>query len=484
MGFTLGRQNRGVYGSRTQVPTPQSTNFADRAQRRIDQTAGMVAARAVEAVRVNGHICHVWNRLPRGGVPCSCGGKQAGRVTEMDRDAQDFSPGVEDAIRFDLAHDLQPDGADEPDIGRGISLKLRGNLLSNPAELLDIPSPKHGVPAADAGVDLDASDLSDESNGIGGPIGGESDYTQLQSLGDLLDLVAGGDLNICGICHGTGFVDGFRFVEGQRIVLEANEAQAGVVLSLDGVDVNRSTKPASFNLSRERHYARWSVEIPLCLEVLVVRLYDNNAPVESEFILEGRSGNNAFAVIDAAWLLSVAGQRVDIQVRPREDITGDGFVAFTHVEILLRQRPPVMIQIPQLQSLLNVEYQDPVIYTQFEVEPTIESLHRESVIEVPELGMIFRVTEVTNSKTAKQQVFRIDGQIRAVQPTEKINQMRLSGWRDPQASPFRGLERSQGGLPLGIPTIDDLNPNPALDRGTSDDDLLGGREAPSSTRRS
>jgi hypothetical protein len=234
--------------------------------------------------------------------------------------------------------------------------------------------------------------------------------------------------------------------------LDAASSRPGVNLTISGADINFDTRPFSFNLSDSPDYVLWSLEIPQHLEVPSVRIFDNDK-LTNHFVLEGKlHSGSTWEIASPTWIQSKVGQLVDLRIKLVETLL-EGFAAFTHVEVILRQRDYLRVQIPQLPLNLNMDHSDPVIYTEFELEPTVGALHRESIIELPQSGLLWKVTEATNKQTSKRQVWGVTGQIRVVQPTEKLNQMRLGEIKDSIFYPNRSLERVQGGLQSGLPSI-------------------------------
>jgi len=433
-------------GQRNDNLIPQNRGLAQRAQEKVDQLANTVGRKTVESIRVDGHPIRLWNRQPRGGIPCSCAASDPRRVPdELSPLTPGLAPGMPentpsnlDAVFDDASRRVTP--------GSGLQLKLRNSSVLNMRDEAEVPLPEPEIPTAGS-PELDASPLTDQSVHVDP----EFDDMITGDFADLLGLVSG-DVKVCGLCYGTGFVDGYRYSAGQRIVLESRCLGTNTTMYLNGVDVDESAKPNVFRCNLPNQFVVWKTELPAFIECEGIRVMNNTADVTDAFLIEfqplGISG--WFSVPDPSWINMLAGSWVQFRVSPRNGSLDDAIQVFTHVDIVLRQRDQIYAQMPQIERMLNLDSTEALINTDFEIEPTVSTVYRESLIEYPRRGLLFRITSVVNAETAKGILYGIKGNMRVVQPMEKTNAIRLGEKRDVVQRPFRGIEAVNDGLYAGL----------------------------------
>jgi hypothetical protein len=269
-----------------------------------------------------------------------------------------------------------------------------------------------------------------------------------------------GDYKVCGVCYGTGFVDSYRFCGGMRLALDARTGTIlpNVSITLNGVDIDNTQYPNCFRFNLPSQNVTWTVELPYFINVIRLRVLDNTKDASDKLVIEGFDaldvGGGSWAAIDESWFLGRSSHTVQVRVRPA-DSSLMTILTFTHLELIFQQREAIYVQIPQLQKALNTDQAEAVISTEFELEPTITSLTRESILEVPGQGLLFRIIEVTNKSTSSGSVFGVVGTIRVIQPSEKNNLFRIGSEKDPTLHPYRGNELVQGGIRPTLPVTHD-----------------------------
>jgi hypothetical protein len=404
--------------------------------------AGRSAVRTSIAVGVDAHPCRVWLRNPRGSVPCPCSSAS---------DASDATP-------------LAPSGRADIILSTG-----DGDQLS----ALDHGFPTGG-PTAAAGTDSAPDGRPDPQQGW---------------IGDVARMLLGNGRR-CGLCLGTGWIDGFRVHGGERLIFCA--ADTDTVTVTDGtedpfVDLDCPTPTLVGPGAVE-----WATEIPRGQHWLdALRVRNGLRPSDGGWTLLARHvSTDAWVPMDR--LLGVddgvfQGIRLDDGVagnplQVRLELAAHARVS--HVEMVTRSVPLVALQLPQLLQSASAELVGPILSEEFELDPRVGWIERGTILEVPgiagRVGSVWHVTDVTVKRTAGGQIFGVTGTARNVQPTEvlaaaSLEDALVTGQMDQGVAP-RGLESSSGGEPMGLPVGSTDDSATALKRGIPER-LQGGTSA-------
>lgn len=412
--------------SRRVLPAP-NLGAAANVQRRLEQEASRAAQRTRVAVSVDAYPARLWLRTPRSTIPCAC---SAGK------------PG---------------------DAGSAANVQLtpgEGDYLELPDSGYRVEGPK---PAA--GDDLPEESVSVDSSPAW--------------LGDLTRMLMGNGKR-CGLCWGTGWIDGYRLWGGYRFIACAVDTVQVKLVDESGIMVDTDSPTPTFV---GPGYVVWDVEVPRgnsWVDALRVRAGLQSAV--GDFVLEARTSADAPDTWrPAEVVLGLSGANVvgssgllpddaysGLQLR----LTLSHGVRASHAELVVRSESLVNTQLQQLQQAASQELIAPQISIEFELDPVVGAIERGTLVEVPgrrgHLGSLWQVTDVTVAKTAAGQVFNVRGNVRNVQPTDVVSAAMLDdtniGVFD-DGTATRGLEPQIGGEPGGLDDVTDESPA-AAKRGT------------------
>lgn len=296
-------------------------------------------------------------------------------------------------------------------------------------------------------------------------------------LEDLTTLLLGNGRR-CGLCWGTGWIDGHKLWGGYRFLMCVTDTAQVCLTDDSGPEVDTdSPTPTLVGPG----YVVWDVEVPHgCRYLDALRVRDGLQPSEGGYVLEARVATDD----PGTWrpieeVLGVLDQRIfgseavlycnldGLQVR----LTLLADARVSHVEMVIRSEPLVNLQLPQLQQAANQELVAPQFSVDFEIDPVVGSIERGTLLEIPGrsgmLGSLWIVTDVEPKKSASGQVFGVTGQLRNAQPTDVVSAALLDdsnvGVVD-SGYATRGLEPQLGGEPSGLGGDSD-DSLPAVKRG-------------------
>lgn len=407
MGIRIGSKSLG--GDRTIPPTTKG--WALYAQRRLDNTVARQNSRHSEALKVDGAFLYVWIRSYTG-YPCTC----VSRSNPRNLTPASTSPFLQDPTQLGQTSQktterLRGDLADEEDGPYTLRVSRPGSV--NLAVTQDpVFGPIVNPPSDTSGVD-DESILSEEDSGD--PFNAaDLDLTpeQIASLANDIGAgaVSGFDKTSCGICQGTGYVDGYRLHNGQRIVLDAS-GQVPVTTIL-GFSVNRSAFPAAFVGPRDgQAYVSWVIQLPTYFKaVLGLKVHNNYKDVaQNAYVLEYRLtqlGTSApWSLLTPAALTSYNGIATTLELRVRtldSGNSGDRF-AFTHVDLYYAFADMPYGQSPQISKTTNYEVWDTIIETTWEISGMVPYVDKECLVQESKFGKFWRVVSAVNRITNLRQ---------------------------------------------------------------------------------
>jgi hypothetical protein len=277
-------------------------------------------------------------------------------------------------------------------------------------------------------------------------------------LEDLTTLLLGNGRR-CGICWGTGWVDGHRLWGGYRLLLCTSDTPQVTLTEDEGLGVDTDSPTPTLLGPGSVVY---DVELPFgCTYLDAVRVRDGLVPSAGGYLLEARVDEGdwlplleVLGVEDPAPLGSAEIADLErLQIR----LTLEAGARVSHVEIVLRSEDLVNLQLPQLQQAASQELVAPQFSVDFEIDPIVGAIERGTLIEIPGrsgmLGSLWIVTDVEPKKSAIGQVFGVTGQLRSAQPTDVVSAALLDdtnvGVVD-SGYTTRGLEPTLGGEASGL----------------------------------
>ena len=365
------------FGRPNRVLPPNSLGQQFVAQRKVAETAGRAAEKASIAISVDAFPTRVWNRNPRGTVQCPCSSRSVGQGSNP------ASPDYNGKIILDS--------------GQGDDLE-----------------------AVDSGYPLDGAALTTNTQ----LPKGESTYNNSSDWIDNIGRLLLGDGRRCGICWGTGWVDGHHLYGGQRYVCCAvNTPWSTIDDSSDGdIDLDSPTPtfvgPATLV---------WDLTTTPYINILdAFRIREGLNPADSYgwqltvFNAANPSGVDVSVFLGGGIAI---GQALSAnQIPTKLELTLQPDVRVSHIELVLRSEPLQNLQIPNLNLTASTELVQPFIQEEFEVDPKIAWLERGSIFEIPgingRLGSVWLVQDVNINRTAEGLCWGITGSARNVQPNE------------------------------------------------------------------
>lgn len=401
------------FGPKRSVLPPSNLGQNFVANRRVAEAAGRAAERTRIAVSVDGFPTRVWLRNPRGSVKCPCSSAMLGEQNPL-------TPTNSSVVVLDTG-----EGADLNAVDSGYP---RGGPT---------PQPDENLPAS-------------------APEGWSSDW--IDSIGHLLL----GDGRRCGLCWGTGWIDGHRLYGGQRYLCCATSNPWVTVDPSSDVEVTlETTTPTMVGPG----VVTWELSIqPGMIYFDAIRVRNGLRAAGLGWTLTAVTPEYPGGV-DASIALGVnygfvAGQCLEANQIPSQlTLTLEDGCEVSHVELVLRSEELINVQLPNLQMTASTELVAPFMQDEFEVDPTIGSLERGSIFEIPgfggRLGSVWLVADVTENRTAQGVTWGIIGSARNVQPNEILACVSLEdslsiGIIDPGLA-SRGFESTGGGVSSGLP---------------------------------
>lgn len=399
--------------SRSIIPPP-SLGSEGLVQRRVEEAALRAAERTRIAVTPDSYTCRLWARNPRGTIPCPC---------------STHGPGAAPNPAGDVRVVIHPD---------------EGDMLGGP----------------DNGYPLTHMD----------PLSGETQPDESLTptnanpswLEDVTRLLLGNGRR-CGLCWGTGWINGHKLWGGARLLFCAVDDDYVTLEDDTGILVDVDSPTPTFV---GPGYITWNAEIPsYTRHVDALRVREGLSPAKGYFVLEARTSADPPNVWrDAAVVVGCPDGCGADSIVPDNALDGLQFrlklgrgVRVSHVELVLRSEPLVHLQLPQIQQAASQELIAPFVSIDFEVDPSVGALERGSLFEIPgvsgRLGSVWVVTDVTVKQTTRGSVYGVIGNVRNAQPTDVVIAALMDdssiGLMD-GGVPTRGLEATTGGQPSGV----------------------------------
>lgn len=401
---------------------PNNAGFNKIAQKAVDTMSTVMAERSNNSIPVDGWPVYV-HRWRNGGTVCTCKSKNK---EESDPLAVDLH--IQDGLNAELQ---SFDNLAAP--AMKMRVQLRGDGVGDNPRINrnDLQSSPVNTNTLDVLFDTSVDDFPEEPLNIS---------TSLASFATMDD-------KPCGICAGTGFIDTYQWISGARFVLIPSNATFDA-----NTAINTSTRPHSFDITG-CNSIYWTVQIPAYfLNLEVWRTRDNMDLVpEIQLTIDiTGTGNGPWLPITVNVLDSLQGigGKVTIQARAIKS-TSEDITMFTHVEIYLKTTELPFCQFPQLDRDINGSTLEALLNVNFELEPRVGAIPRQSVIENPGQARLWFVTQTTSKQTAKGFVFNVSGQTQIVQPNFPMYALAMyPRWSGKNLQNFTGIEtKSTAGFP-------------------------------------
>jgi hypothetical protein len=424
-----------VFGRYSGVRTigPRNQGFSKTTQATLDQVISRANQQFENALEVDGTDIAVWTHSERG-RRCTCM-----NLAPQQSLFSDVAPPA--VVNMPAKEDFQ----EKPDI---LTFQIRGG--KGKAQQRQNPEFSGTYDSKDKGskapiVQLEELDVHEQTleNGTQEL----SDVLALLGAGDDSGFLFGGDRTPCGICFGTGYVEGYDLLNGHRYVLDASNTQS---FTTSGFTVNHDDFPYSFTSEYySPNYVVWSnVELPTYFtSVMAIHVRNNIKPAESalvEFSLDSTTWNP----LTVAALSARNGLATKIDIRVRPDVTQmDGLFKFTHIEFVYQFAPYFRGQVPpETPSWSDISKARALVNSTVSLSSKVPALSTFDIIFVAKTNSLYKVNDVTNFLTSKRQNMGTNtAGIRLLQSYEITTLLRLAF--DPViVKSFTGLEHLQGSL--------------------------------------
>lgn len=250
-------------------------------------------------------------------------------------------------------------------------------------------------------------------------------------------LTEGGDKTPCGICFGTGVINGYELFGGKRIVLEAKYAS----YDLNNFEVLNNS-PNVFQSSTTSSI-KFNLEFPTYFTPIKIKVYNNLQELEpSSYRLDLVKGLIILPLTFSS-LESLQGQKNNVSIILSPTISLGDIFEFTHIEIVLGYADYFKCDMPPINIPENFEQDDFVLSSNMVLSTSIANVDRGSIINDQKYGLLWKVTNVTKASTVSQQVFNQEVDVRAVQNYEQVFNLKVFD-RSYNQKYYRGLELVQG----------------------------------------
>lgn len=378
-----------------------NSGFAQTAQKAIDTLATAAADKSRNAIMVDGFEVNLF-RYHTGSIVCTC----KDRVSYLPGPSASSDPHQTGLQVVDTGN---PEYQSPVGIKSHAVSKVRPDGISDEHNLYkdDLPIQRRDKNPLDTVFDINVSDSP------------EVNFDDLPMYGAFPSI----DTKMCGICGGTGYVDSYKWASGKRYTLLPADADLGAF-----AEINTTTRPHSVDI-RGTNSVTWLVNIPAYFECLDVwRVRDLIAPetnVRLTIDITG-TGNGPWLAMSTSVLNPLQGTGGPVIIKATAvGASDDDVTMFTHVDLYLRTSCRPRAQFPQLERDLSPSSLESMINTQFEIDPAVGMLTRQTLIECIGQARLWFVTQISNKQTARGYIFNVTGQVQVIQPAMSLYGMAL-----------------------------------------------------------
>ena len=411
---------RGVR-QQSSVMSPANRGMAHIAQRRLVQYVGIANAKHLEAIKVDGTEAEIWIKQSAGRV-CSCQHPQISTSNSIYPAYE--SQGV--PVEIQQVQEQNP---------FTFKIKSPDTIYSGEYSNQNVEPPTEVSVAGKDDSWLKEFNVSGYSGTS--DYNNNTEYTPSNLMNEgITSLLFGGDKSPCAVCFGTGWTDGYRLVNGQRVVLDTTAPH-----NISGATINTDDSPYTFRLAGVQDaYIEWlNVDVPRYFKDVHFAIYNNTIPVQAVVLIRPSSKDGEYIPLSFDNLKNIERAKIDVKVIG----TYNNPLTFTHLNFVYTVADFPKIDTPPIGKSENYEFFEALMTTHFEIPGTIPYVDRETVIGIAKEGYLWKVSSVNQIMTHERQIFKCDVDARLIQRSETLYLLN-SMFRPKNVYNFRGLERIQG----------------------------------------
>jgi hypothetical protein len=233
----------------------------------------------------------------------------------------------------------------------------------------------------------------------------------------------GGDKSPCGICFGTGHVNGYSLSNGKRDILDLSNTYE---VRLYGCEINTNTLPHSIDFSLDdKTYAEWIVPVSYYFHNCVSINCFNNTELTNHFNIMVSFDNINWqpASVDLLNTRKQINTVMSVRAYPKYNNL-EKTIKLTHIEIVWQYSKWPKAQMSQISQATNYGIFDSVITAEFTFPPTLNLVTKEDAFWESKHNKLWKITDVTDFKTANNNVMGWTVQARVIQEYEQLNILR------------------------------------------------------------
>ena len=400
------------------------------AQQELDYITSRASAQVTEAIEVDGVDLVYWKKSSEGRF-CSC------------------------QLRQGFNSDSDPSDFDDPP---PITVRQSSHIIDNQKNptMVITDGPFSGtvigeLPESESGNSFNPDTNEKEQNIFDYITNPEDSAQDIINQDSYLNnpeagVVFGGEKSPCGICFKTGHVGGYQLLQGSRIILDST---SDYNMDMQGFDINTDDRPFTFNSANDpTNFVIWTLEIPKYFEKVNAIVVRNNLTINIKTVIEFKpqSGGD-WTVISPQALNQFKRTKTTllIRVRPKERKL-DGFVQFTHVELVFQTAPWIKCQIAPLEKTTNfaIFQGAQTRIASIVLPPSLPNVSFDDVMLDSKYGILWKTSSVTDNMTATRQIMGWQINAREVHPDEMTYLLKVTSIPYIELS-YTGLEAIQGG---------------------------------------
>lgn len=387
---------KSIFGKYSKVNRQPQKNFGMSAvaQAQLDRIVSRANEQFEEALKVDGVKVHHWAKSEKGRF-CSCQNLTKHPSATTEEETNSYKENIKNNQVF-------KDDA---------TFKVRGGRFGETKNTKD-PDFSSRTPKYEVFDEVDDGDLEK--------------VLGLLSQDDESGLFLGGEGVKCGICFGTGYIEGYDLNNGKKYVFDCFSES----LSMSGFIIESSNFPHSFigNAKKTNYVQFANVELPSYFENCWMILIRNNTEIADNLMLEYKAvGTDTFIEFNTDYVNANAGELMSgiLRVRPIENSSNKN-CEFTHLELVYSFTDWFYGQLPPETPGSSIDRAREVVNTSIVLSAKIHKVGIGDVLYVEKYDKLYKVTDITDFMTTKNEVLGWNNvNIRSLQSYELLSMLRL-----------------------------------------------------------